>query len=91
MVESFSSFREDCTRQRGSQPRNRGCKLSDERVGDVDGDSFDDALIIRAGSSYALYRGAATLPTKVAMTWTDATTASGAGGVDVDGTGLPTS
>jgi len=59
-----------------------------EHVGDVDGDGFDDALIIRAHDSYALYRGAATLPTKVAMTWTDATTESGVGGFDLDGDNL---
>jgi hypothetical protein len=59
-----------------------------EPLGDVDKDGFDDALIILPGTSYALYRGAATLPAAVAMTWTDTTTSSATGGVDVDRDGF---
>jgi hypothetical protein len=59
-----------------------------EPAGDVDKDGFDDALIVLSGMSYALYRGAATLPTTVAMTWTDATTSSAAGGFDIDRDGF---
>jgi hypothetical protein len=59
-----------------------------ERVGDVNGDGFDDALIILAGTNYALYRGAATLPTTVAMTWNDTTTSSAVGGFDIDRDGF---
>ena len=59
-----------------------------EPIGDVDADGFDDALIVLPGASYALYRGAATLPTTVAMTWTDATASSAAGGFDLDRDGF---
>ena len=48
--------------------------VSDRTVGDVDGDGLRRCADRPAGTSYALYRGAATLPTTVAMTWTDATT-----------------
>jgi hypothetical protein len=57
-------------------------------VGDVDRDGFDDALIILPGKSYALYRGAATLPSTAAATWTEATTSSAAGGFDIDRDGF---
>jgi 2-dehydro-3-deoxygluconokinase len=40
-------------------------------VGDIDGDGFDDALIIVSGSNYALYRGGAQVRSAVAMTWTN--------------------
>ena len=59
-----------------------------ERAGDVDGDGFDDAIIILWGTVHALYRGAATLPTNVGMTWTEPSTASGTGGFDLDRDGL---
>ncbi|HMF43211.1 MAG TPA: VCBS repeat-containing protein [Polyangia bacterium] len=59
-----------------------------ESVGDVDRDGFDDALIVLAGTNYALYRGAATLPVSVAKTWTDTTTSAAAGGFDIDGDGF---
>jgi hypothetical protein len=59
-----------------------------EPIGDVDGDGLDDALIALPGSSYALCRGAATLPTTVAMTWPDSTTSAAAGGFDLDGDGF---
>ena len=52
-----------------------------EPAGDVDGDGFDDALIILAANNYALYRGAAMLPRAVVMTWSDATVSSGASGL----------
>jgi hypothetical protein len=59
-----------------------------ERAGDFDGDGFDDAVMIVWGTTYAFYRGAATLPTSVAMTWTEPSIASGVGGFDLDGDGL---
>jgi hypothetical protein len=59
-----------------------------EAVGDVDGDGFDDALIVLAETNYSLYRGAAKLPTAVAMTWSDATTASAVGSFDLDRDGF---
>jgi hypothetical protein len=59
-----------------------------EPAGDVDRDGFDDALIVLPGTDYALYRGAATLPAIVAMTWTEATTASAVGGFDIDRDGF---
>jgi hypothetical protein len=59
-----------------------------EPAGDVDGDGFDDAVIIIAGTSYALYRGAGQLPTLGAMTWPDTTTSSAAGGFDLDEDGF---
>jgi len=59
-----------------------------ERVGDVDGDGFDDALIVLPGTSYALYRGAATLPTNVDLTWSEVMTSSAAGGFDIDRDGF---
>jgi len=59
-----------------------------EPIGDVNGDGFDDALIVLAGTNYAMYRGAEVLPTKVSMTWIDATTSSAAGGFDIDRDGF---
>jgi hypothetical protein len=59
-----------------------------EPAGDVNGDGFDDALIVLAGSNFALYRGAALLSTAAAKTWTDATTSSAIGGFDIDRDGF---
>jgi hypothetical protein len=59
-----------------------------EPIGDVNQDGFDDALIVYPGASYALYRGAATLATTVAMTWNDATASSATGGFDLDRDGF---
>jgi hypothetical protein len=59
-----------------------------ESAGDVDGDGFDDALLVVAGMNYALYRGAPVLRTAATLTWTDATTSSAAGGFDLDRDGL---
>jgi hypothetical protein len=56
--------------------------------GDIDGDGFDDFLIIIERKDYALYRGAEKLPTTVSMRWTDAASSSGAGGFDIDRDGL---
>jgi len=55
-----------------------------EPVGDVDVDGFDDAIIVVSGRNYAFYRGNGQLPSVPAMTWTDATTSSAAGGFDID-------
>jgi hypothetical protein len=55
-----------------------------EPAGDVDGDGFDDLLIVLTLNNYALYRGAAKLPTAATTTWTDSTAVSGAGGFDID-------
>jgi hypothetical protein len=60
-----------------------------EGVGDINGDGFDDALIILSGDHYALYRGAAILPGSASTTWNDATTSSAAGGFDIDRDGFP--
>jgi len=59
-----------------------------ESVGDVDGDGFDDLLLVRPGVDYSLCRGAATLPTMLSMTWSAAMTSSAAGGFDIDRDGF---
>jgi hypothetical protein len=59
-----------------------------EGAGDVDGDGFDDVLLVRSGGGHGLYRGAATLPTNLTMTWADPTASSGAGGFDFDRDGF---
>jgi hypothetical protein len=59
-----------------------------EPIGDINADGFDDALILKAGANYVLYRGAEALPTTTVMTWADATVSSGAGGFDIDRDGF---
>jgi hypothetical protein len=60
-----------------------------EAVGDLDGDGYDDAIVILAGTGYYLYKGAAALATTLARSWADSTAASAVGGFDIDRDGFP--
>jgi len=60
-----------------------------EPVGDLDGEGYDDAIVVLASTGYYLYEGAASLPTTLARSWADTTAASAAGGFDIDRDGFP--
>jgi hypothetical protein len=57
-------------------------------AGDVDGDGYDDALMVLSGTSFSIYKGAASLPTTFFKTWPLATASSGVGGFDIDRDGF---
>jgi FG-GAP-like repeat len=59
-----------------------------EPAGDVNGDGFDDAVVVLAGTGYYLYAGAAQLPTAFANSWTAAWAAGAVGGFDLDRDGF---
>src|SRR6185312_314434 len=57
-------------------------------AGDVNGDGFDDAVVVNPGTGYYLYAGAAKLPATLTNTWSDPDTSDALGGFDIDGDGL---
>jgi hypothetical protein len=56
--------------------------------GDINGDGFDDVVVIQPSVSYGWYRGAATLPTTMATTYTNSSVVAILGGFDIDRDGL---
>jgi hypothetical protein len=57
-------------------------------AGDVDGDGYDDVLILLPGANCALYKGAALLPSTVFEMWANTATSTAVGSFDINRDGL---